>query len=116
MIGPAAYWRYDDVEALNAHQAHTLAKKEKIEPTALNNQAACGPDGREVWGGVTAQGKACSDEAGTGEIGAVVVVHLDLAGEDLLQKRINIAIPVRPVRIDKIKPYGNEDESQGETQ
>jgi hypothetical protein len=41
LIGAAAYWRYDDVEALDAHQAHTLAKKEKIEPTALNDEAAC---------------------------------------------------------------------------
>jgi hypothetical protein len=47
----------------------------------------------------------------------VIVVYLDLAGEDLLQKRINIAIPIRPVCIDKIKPNGNEDsESQGETE
>jgi hypothetical protein len=105
------------MEALNAHEAHTLAKKEKIEPTALNDQVACGADGREVWCGVTAEGEACSDEAGTREIGAVVAVYLDLAGEDLLQKRINIAIPIRPVRIDKIKPNGNDDgESQGETQ
>jgi hypothetical protein len=37
------------MEALNAHEAHTLAKKEKIEPTALNDQVACGADGREVW-------------------------------------------------------------------
>jgi hypothetical protein len=117
LIGPASYWRYDDVETLNAHEAHTLAKKKKIEPTALNDQAAGGADGREVWCGVTAEGKAGSDEAGAGEIGAVVVVYLDLAGEDLLQKRINIAIPIRPVRIDKIKSNGNEDsESQGETE
>ena len=33
------------MEALDAYQAHTLAKKEKIEPTALNDEAACGADG-----------------------------------------------------------------------
>ena len=117
MIGPAAYWRYDDVETLNANEAHTLAKKEKIEPTALNDQAAGGADRREVWSGVTAEGKSCGDEAGAGKIGAVVVVYLDLAGEDLLQKGVNIAIPIGPVCIDKIKPHGNEDsESQRQTQ
>lgn len=104
------------METFNVHQAHTLAKKDEIKPTALNDQAACGADGRKVWCGVTTEGEACSDEAGTGEIGAVVVVDLDLASEDLLQKRINVAIPIRPMCIDKVKAKGDEDESRGETQ
>ena len=48
LIGAAAYWRYDDVEALDAHQAHTVTKKEKIEPAALNDEAACGADGGKL--------------------------------------------------------------------
>jgi hypothetical protein len=39
-----------------------------------------------------------------GKVDAVVMVDLDLTGKDLLEQRLNVAVPVRPMRVNVSAP------------
>jgi len=77
--------RQDDVEPLDFHHAHAVAKQEKIGPAALHDELACRTDGGNVRRGVSTEGETCGDETGIWEVGAVIMVYLDLAGEDFIE-------------------------------
>jgi hypothetical protein len=104
MIGAASYRRYNNVKPLNIHQADTTAKKKQIGPTALNNEAVRRADWWKVRRGVATKSQSRGKEAGPRKVGPVIMIDLDLTSEDLLEQRLNIAIPVRPMRINVAAP------------
>jgi hypothetical protein len=97
VIRAASYWRYNDVQPGDLYHTHPLAQEQQIEPTALNNQVACRANRGKIGRGVATQGEACGDEARVGEVSAAVMIDLDLAGENLLQQWLNLAIAIRPM-------------------
>jgi hypothetical protein len=99
MIGATSYRRYNDVKPLDIYQADTTAKKKQIGPTALNHEAVRRADWWKIGRGVATKSESSGNEAGPRKVGPVIMIDLGLTSEDLLEQRLNIAIPVGPMRI-----------------
>jgi len=84
-LSTASVRRQDDVEPLDFHHAYAAAKQEKIGPTALHDELACRTDRGNVRRGVATESETCGNETGIWEVGAVIMVYFDLAGEDFIE-------------------------------
>src|SRR5580658_1925743 len=76
VIRGASRRRYDNVQSRDVYQTHTLAKKQQIEPGALNSQVACGAERGKVGRGVAAQSDVRGHKAWVGEVDPVVMADL----------------------------------------
>src|ERR1035437_3437237 len=79
MIGAASDGRHDDVQVGDLDELHALAKQEEVAPTALHNHLLRRAERRKIGRGLAAQRETDGDKAGVGEVGAMVLVNLDLA-------------------------------------
>jgi hypothetical protein len=116
VIGAAPYRRYNDVKPLDIYQADTTAKKKQIGPTALNHEAVRRADWWKVGRGVATKSESRGNEAGPWKVGPVIMIDLDLTSEDSLEQRLNIAIPVRPMRINVAPLQLNKERSARDRQ
>jgi hypothetical protein len=92
------------MEPLNIYQTDTIAKKKQIHPAALDKEAVSRADRWKVRCGITAQSKPCRHKAGSGKVGAVIMIDFDLTGKDLLEQRLDVSVAIRPMRVDVPPP------------
>src|SRR5690242_7672726 len=110
MVGLAADWRYDDVQAGHLHDLHPAAQEDEIAPPSLNRHHLRMPEWRQAERRFAVQREPGSDEAGIRPIGTVVRSDFDLAGQIVFQHGLDFAIPVWPVHADEVQANAGADD------
>ena len=98
------------MQALYIYETHSLAKEQQVQPVPLNDQLLGRADWGEIRRGVATQRDFCGDEAGVREISPMVMIDLDLTGENTLEEGLNITIPVRPVYVDEVSAHRQQND------
>lgn len=107
--GAAADRRNDDAKAVDVHEPDPPAEEEHVDPPTFDAQVVGGAYRREVRRGVATQDEVFGHEARVGEVDEVVVMDGDLAGEDLPEQGLDVAVAKGPVSDEQVDGDGGEE-------